>query len=94
MGFFSRLFGLDNKQAFTAADKAADEKQQNGISYDPALVPKLKNDHQQLLALFGKIAKTADSGQFDKLPAQLKQFKFSLQTHLVTENVRFYVYVQ
>jgi hypothetical protein len=90
MGFFSRLFGQDKKQEASAQTKKSDE----GIAYDAGLVSKLKADHQELLAMFGKISQVATTGQFDELPKLLKRFKLALQTHLVTENVRFYVYVQ
>ena len=91
MGFFSKLFGLDKPPA---APVVAERRRDAGIAYDPALVPKLKADHQDLLAMFGKISQTAETGQYNELPKLLKKFKLALQTHLVTENVRFYVYTQ
>ncbi|NOT16299.1 MAG: hemerythrin domain-containing protein [Methylotenera sp.] len=90
MGFFSRLFGWDNKQEVPVQTTKTEE----GIPYDAGLVSKLKADHQELLAMFGKISQAAGAGQFDAVPKMLKRFKLDLQTHLVTENVRFYVYVQ
>lgn len=91
MGFFSRLFGFGKA---SVAPVVAERMPDTGIAYDVALVPKLKADHQQLLSMFGKISQIAADGKFDELPGLLKKFKLALQTHLVTENVRFYVYVQ
>ena len=90
MGFFSRLFGWNKKQETPVRATKTEE----GIPYDAGLVAKLKGDHQELLAMFGKISQVAAARQFDEVPKLLKHFKLALQTHLVTENVRFYVYVE
>jgi len=92
MGFFSWIFGKDNKSA--SQNVANEKKSESGISYDATLVPKLKDDHQQLLAMFGKVTQVSREKRYDEIPKLLKQFKHALQTHLVTENVRFYAYVQ
>lgn len=92
MGFFSKLFGLGKTSAAPAVVER--RRPDTGIAYDPALVPKLKSDHQDLLTMFGKISQTAEMKQYEELPKLLKKFKLALQTHLITENVRFYAYTQ
>jgi Hemerythrin HHE cation binding domain len=63
-------------------------------SYDSGLVPSLKNDHQELVALFEQIGRTYEARRFHEIPALLTAFKTRLEAHLLTENVRFYNYVE
>jgi len=63
-------------------------------SYDSGLVPALKNDHQELVALFEQIGRTYEARRFHEIPALLTAFKTRLEAHLLTENVRFYNYVE
>jgi hemerythrin-like domain-containing protein len=64
------------------------------IAYDPGLVPTLKQDHNDLVDLFGQIGRHAQAQQFDVIPALLVSFKTRLEGHLIAENVRFYNYVE
>lgn len=66
----------------------------NAISFDPTLVGKLKDDHQELLKIYGKIVAAKDNNNYTNMAQLLRDFKFMLQTHLMIENVRFYVYLQ
>ena len=63
-------------------------------SYDSGLVPSLKNDHQELVALFEQIGRTYEARRWHEIPALLTAFKTRLEAHLLTENVRFYNYVE
>lgn len=63
-------------------------------SYDSGLVPALKNDHQELIALFEQIGRTYEQRRFTEIPTLLTAFKTRLEAHLLTENVRFYNYVE
>lgn len=92
MGFFSRLFGRSQK--IVPAPAESKKKNESGITYDQSLVPKLKDDHHELLSMFGKVTQIAVDKRYEEIPALLKKFKFALQTHLIAENVRFYAYVQ
>lgn len=65
-----------------------------GPSYDSGLVPALKNDHQELVALFEQIGRTYEARRFHEIAALLTAFKTRLEAHLLTENVRFYNYVE
>lgn len=90
MGLFSFLFGSSGKET----DAGRETAPRVGISYDPLLIGKLKEDHQELVKLFTAIKKAATEGKFTEIPNILSEFKLALQTHLAVENVRFYVYVQ
>jgi regulator of sigma D len=90
MGIFSFLFGSSEK----AAEATKETPTSTGISYDVALIQKLKEDHQELVKLFTAIKSAATEGHFAEIPKILSEFKLALQTHLAVENVRFYVYVQ
>jgi hypothetical protein len=90
MGLFSFLFGSSEKEAEASKETAP----HTGISYDPSLIYKLKEDHEELVRLFTAIKSAAIGGKFADIPNILSEFKLALQTHLAVENVRFYVYVQ
>jgi regulator of sigma D len=90
MGLFSFLFGGSEKET----EASNETTPRVGISYDPMLIDKLKEDHQELVRLFTAIKKAAAEGKFKEIPHILSEFKLALQTHLAVENVRFYVYVQ
>lgn len=67
--------------------------QQTGVSYKPALVNQLQEDHQKLLVLFGEIQGAAAKGQFKLLRNKMTDFKNMLNSHLLVENMHFYAYV-
>lgn len=64
------------------------------IQYDPKLVPQLEEDHAELLGTYGRVNVLLSEGRFEEIPKALKQFKTRLEGHLLTENVRFYNYVE
>lgn len=64
------------------------------IHYHPELVDQLHQDHQQLLEQFGQIKALAEEGAYDRLPDALREFGDMLRGHLLTENVKLYVYLQ
>jgi len=63
------------------------------IRYSPDLIPQLKNDHAELLALYGKIQESYAAGNYEEVSRQLDEFRSMLQGHLLTENVRLYIYL-
>lgn len=63
-------------------------------SYDSGLVPLLKHDHAELLDLYEHIGQVYERRRYHELPALLVAFKTRLEAHLLTENVRFYNYVE
>lgn len=64
------------------------------IHYHPELVGKLKQDHQGLLQLFTQTQAAARSGDVVQAARHLEAFRILLQSHLLTENVRLYVYLE
>lgn len=64
------------------------------IRYDAQLVPRLREDHAELLSTFSRVHVLLSEGRFEEIPAALKKFKTRLEGHLLTENVRFYNYVE
>ncbi len=63
------------------------------IRYSPTLINELKNDHQQLLGAYMAIKTSFDQGNYSAVSQLLTEFRFGLHNHLLTENVRLYIYV-
>ncbi len=63
------------------------------ISYSPELIGDLKSDHQALLALYMEIKSHLDARRYPKIVEKLAEFRAALTSHLLTENVRLYVYL-
>lgn len=63
------------------------------IRYSPTLIDELKSDHQQLFAGYMSIKATFDRGDYATVSQQLNDFRFVLHNHLLTENVRLYIYL-
>ena len=64
------------------------------IRFHADLVAKLTQDHQQLLKLFTQTQAAARSGDVIVAARCLDEFRILLQGHLLTENVRLYVYLE
>ena len=96
MGFISRLFGGEEKlnEAVMQAAQLKSGGAKGGIAYDAVLVDRLKEDHQELVRIFTAIKTAAGEGRFNQLPELLSGFKLAFQTHVMLENVKFYVYLQ
>lgn len=63
------------------------------IRYSPTLIDELKNDHQQLLAIYMAIKASFEQGDYPAVSQQLNEFRAGLHGHLLTENVRLYIYL-
>ncbi len=63
------------------------------IRYSPTLIEELKSDHQQLFAGYMSIKANFDRGDYATVSQQLNDFRFVLHNHLLTENVRLYIYL-
>lgn len=81
--------GTGNEGADSISGKG---KAANG--YDAALVPKLSADHKDLLSLYNRIGQLFDAGTYEEIPNQLMKFKTRIEGHLLTENFRFYTYLE
>lgn len=62
--------------------------------YDPELVKTLESDHKELLALYGHIGQLYEKGMYSEIVKHLVVFKTRLEGHLLTENFRFYSYLE
>lgn len=91
MGILSWLGGGADEAA-PAADKQA--ARTTDIQYDAGLIEKLKSDHERLVAIFSEISAATSTRRYHDIPQQLAKFKIALQAHIMTENVKFYVYLQ
>ncbi len=94
MGFFSRFFGKQATSVQNTNVPLREQQRQSGINYDPELIPKLKEDHQALVKVYTDILNTYNTGNYALIPAMLNDLKLGLQTHIMLENVKFYVYLQ
>ena len=64
------------------------------IRFHPQLIAKLTADHRALLSLFGETSHAAARGYVAIAAERLEAFRVALQGHLLTENIRLYVYLQ
>lgn len=64
------------------------------IHFHPELVGKLQQDHQALLRLYTQTQTAARRGDVVQAARHLEEFRILLQSHLLTENVRLYVYLE
>jgi len=69
-------------------------KQAHRITYSPTLVPELKDDHQELLAIYGEVGALLQDGRYAAIADVLRRFKTKLDVHLLNENLRFYCYLE
>ncbi|MDR0251256.1 MAG: hemerythrin domain-containing protein [Burkholderiales bacterium] len=97
-GFLSWLFGnmsrAESKVESSPLSLSGHHLAQPRIYYDGTLVGKLKEDHIELLSLFGKIKDASKGGNYVMLPGLLASLRLALQTHLMLENVKFYAYMR
>lgn len=105
MFLFDLLFGKREKAALedavqpSSGGAAAAAPQSHvapgtSIHYHPELIAKLTGDHQALLKLFGETRTAAESGNVAQAAARLEELRVALQAHLLTENIRLYVYLE
>lgn len=64
------------------------------ISYSPDLIEKLHAEHAALLTLFVSIQACVGAQDWSVAGHKLSEFRRALQAHLLTENVRLYVYLE
>lgn len=95
MGFFSRLLGhhddLPPVPANAIPIPSAPPRQ---IGYDPRLVDSMLKDHAHLGQIFGSIGDAQKAGNYGDIRTLLVNFKSRLEAHVLTENVRFYNYLE
>ena len=64
------------------------------IRYNPNLVNKLEDDHQELLGIFGEINEAFAVADYSLVTDKLKEFKRGFLDHILVENVSLYVYMK
>lgn len=94
MGFFRRMFGKDDDMQPMTAPEPPRPVKPAAIGYDPKLIDSLQAEHARLGALFERIGKHDKAGEYAQVRSLLAHFKSSLQAHILTENVRFYSYLE
>jgi len=63
------------------------------IGYDPLLIKRLRTDHQRMLELFTQTQELLTTHDYDGVKRKLGVLRVTLQDHLLTASVKFYVYV-
>lgn len=94
MGVFGKLFGGSNKALPEATAAPVADKSARTIGYVPELMESLLNDHRQLTASYARVGKLLQEDRFDDARDELINFKTRLHAHILSENVRFYTYLE
>jgi hypothetical protein len=104
MGFWSRLFGFlggRREEARASTDAAPLLQKQTPlyaqgtkIAYDPQLIERLLDDHRRVVGIFTEVRQSFVGGDTPRAAALLEQFKSGIQEHLITEEIKLYVYLQ
>ncbi len=96
MGLFDFLFARTGKKKTPQAGREDGLVKwgSGALQYDPELIPKFKEEHRTLLAMFQDIKQASDIQNFAAAQKALQEFKLALNVHLLAENVRFYAYVR
>jgi len=63
------------------------------IGYDPLLIKRLRADHQRMLELYTHTQVLLTTHDYNGVKRKLGELRIILQDHLMTANVKFYVYV-
>ncbi len=93
MGFFSNLFGKNDKTAKENSEKLHLSKNV-GVPYNNDLIKILRKDHENLINEFGKIAKAAQNKKYKTLKQYMKTFKVNLEIHNYSEKIQLFLYLK
>lgn len=90
------MFGFFKKkeEQHPAPAAAPAPASQGGIQFHPELIKELVSDHHRLLHLHGGIRECFDRRDLAMASGKLKEFGVLLRNHLLTENMRLYIYLQ
>jgi regulator of sigma D len=106
MGIISRFFKkpAENSSRDIEIDLEKDNNSQpeevkayvkgGNIAYHPELINELKHEHRDLVEIFTNLVKTSETKDKQKIRNLLDSFKKNLVSHILKENVQFYVYVK
>lgn len=89
------MFGFFRKKSKSPKNQSAADETAPGteISYNPDLINNLKHDHQELLGIYADIQSAFEKKDYALVKTKLNDFRSGLQNHLLTENVRLYIYL-
>ncbi len=90
------MFGLFRKkeEQKPAPEAAPAPATTGGIQFHPELIKELVGDHHRLLQLHGGIKEYFARRDLATVSGQMKEFGVLLRNHLLTENMRLYIYLQ
>jgi hypothetical protein len=94
--FFKKLTGSKTgveTPTITPKAAAAPNSQTNQIQFQPDLIDHLVADHRRLLEVYGEIKTAFDAADYKQVSQGLDELRRNLQGHLLTENVRMYIYL-
>ncbi|OGT89126.1 MAG: hypothetical protein A2286_11600 [Gammaproteobacteria bacterium RIFOXYA12_FULL_61_12] len=93
---FSSLFSffLKGKEEGDSSSDAEQTAPGSHIPYHPGLIKQLVSDHRDLLALYKRIEEGRVSADYRRVDSLLEEFAGALRSHLLTENVKLYVYLK
>lgn len=96
MSFFNRLISKKTVTSATSGNPAANPHfaSASGVDYDPKLIESLESDHAELVALYERIGEAYANGEYAEMRTLLDQFRIRFGAHVISENVRFYNYVE
>ena len=63
------------------------------VGYDPLLVGRMRAEQQRILVLFAQAQALLTTHDYAGVKHKLNELRVTLQDHLMTANVKFYVYV-
>lgn len=92
------MFGFFKKKSSVSEAAAPKEEAHTApgtqIHYSPDLIASLQGDHQTLLDLYGEITEAFEEKRYTDVSSMLITFRSGLNAHLLTENVRLYIYLE
>lgn len=100
---FEFLFGKGKGKAGVSQDQAAAPRAPEpapgaapgtAIHFSPDLIDQLKRDHQTLLGLFAALREAFAAGNHTAVAEHLETFRIAIQSHLLVENIRLYIYLE
>lgn len=89
LNLFKRSKNTTTEQANTSP-----QAQTSGIPFYENLISDLKDDHQQLDIIYNDVIALVEKNKIEKAAARLKDYGALLKSHLLTENMRLYIYLQ
>lgn len=88
------FFRKDDKDKHDHSGSTVQELPGSNIHYYSDLIDHLTVEHQELLVIYQAIDKARGKGNFSQVGKQLVDFGSKLRGHLLTENVKLYVYLR